>query len=88
MNLKRIGYYTFFAIGGLFFLVQLFVSTSARLANGALIKSTGLLVMIIILYISRTEKSYLISSIPLRIVIGMTSLLGMAAVILTMGVIQ
>jgi hypothetical protein len=85
MTIKRIGYYAFFSISGLFFLTQLTLgSDSSRLSERGLINSTALLVMFIVLYISKMDKAYLIQSIPLRVIGGTTSLLGLILVVISM----
>ena len=87
MTAKRIAYFVFFTISSLFFVTQLLVSPGARLADDGLIKSTALLVIVLVFYISQSDKPYLVKSTPLRLIIGVTGLLGMVVMALAMGVV-
>lgn len=86
MTIKRFGYYVFLSIAGLFFLAQLIIGPSkARLNDGGLISSTALMVMFLVLYISKMDKAYLICSIPLRVIMCVTGILGVILVVTSIG---
>jgi hypothetical protein len=85
VTVRRASYYLLFAAATLFFAAHL---GNFRLLSPSMdidvTRAVGLTVMISGLYIVREGKTYLIKSIPLRLVLGGAGLLGFAVVASTM----
>lgn len=88
LKLMRSLYYVFLSVAGAFFIANLYSIAFGKITHDDnLVKSTALLVMFLILYISKVDKDYLIKSIPLRIVMFISSLSGLVllSMILNLG---
>lgn len=80
MAVKHFFYYLVLVVSGLFFLAHIALGwASLRSGHDPLIKSTAVLVLFVVFFISQTDKAYLVSSIPLRVIMGVTCCLGLVA---------
>ena len=87
LAIKRAGYYICLSVAGAFFIVQLLRPSETRFHRDMSVDSTVLLVLILVLYIARADRPYLTRSILLRLLMGATSLLGMAVIAGSMGIL-
>jgi hypothetical protein len=83
--IKHFFYYAIFISAGAFFLANfLFGWDHLRSGGDALIKSTAATVLFTVLYISQADRAYLIKSIPLRVIGGISCALGFIVIAATM----
>jgi hypothetical protein len=67
-------------VAAIFFAVNLlYLFTRHAAMDAGLVKSTAVLVLFTGIYITTTDKKYLIGSIPLRIILFSASILGLVA---------
>ena len=85
MAVKRFFYYALLTIAGIFFLAHIIFGWAALRSGGdPLTKSTAALVLFVVFFISQSDRAYLIKSIPLRIIMGVTCGLGLIVVAVSM----
>ena len=80
IKIIRVAYYFVLFVAAVFFGINLLYSFTRHTAmDSALIKSTAVVVLFTGVYITTADKKYLISSIPLRIILFFSSILGLIA---------
>lgn len=84
MTFARISYFVLLAGSGILFIFELsFASPSWYAANASLTRSIVALVILFVWYISKVDRPYLIMSMPLRVVMGLTGLLSLGVMVMT-----
>ena len=79
-DVRRCGYYLAFTIACVFFCVHLVNPSAGR--QDDLIRVTLAIVIVVTLYITQTDKDYLVRSIPLRALMFFAAALGLTSVFL------
>ncbi len=80
-TIRRSGYFLLLAAATLFFALHLALGrVFTPISDPALTRSVGLCVMMLTLYVVREYKAFLVSSTPLRVVLGSAGLLGFVVI--------
>ena len=73
--------YIVFSVAAVFFAANLvFTARGHTLGDVSLVRTTGLLVMFLVLYMSKVDKQYLVKSVPLRVIGFVAAVTGLGAV--------
>ena len=86
MSLARSGYFLAFGSLSIFFIYHLIIGrTFSQTIDKEMTKSLLFAVGCLTLFITKTDKPYLIRSIPLRMMMGTSAALGLAALATVVG---
>ena len=85
MTIKRSIYFVTFAAAALFFAAHLALGqVLGGKADIELVRTVGVGVMLLTLYVSREDRAYLVGSVPLRMALGCAGALGLIVIALNM----